>query len=167
VILRPGRDDDADGIVALVARCWADYPGVVLYLKHEERRLLALATYYAGKGGALWVAEDDGVIVGMASAFPASDGAWEISKVYVHPDRHGTGLAHRLLDAAEFHAATAGATRLQLWTDTRFLRAHRFYEKRGYVRNGPVRAANDLSHSLEFDYAKPVGAAVAIDRAAN
>lgn len=156
MLLRPGRDTDAEGLIALVARCWADYPGCVLDLEREERKLLALATHFAARGGALWVAEDGDAITGMAAVQPAEDDAWEIAKLYVHPDGHGAGLAHRLLDTAEAHAVTQGARRLTLWTDTRFIRAHRFYEKRSYVRSGPIRALDDLSRSLEFNYAKPL-----------
>jgi len=156
VLLRRGRDSDADGFIALIGRCWADYPGCVLELEHEERELFALESYCTGRGGALWTAEDAGVVVGMAAILPADNGAWELKKLYAHPDRHGSGLAHRLLDAAEAHATAAGATRLVLWTDTRFTRAHRFYEKRSWVRDGPIRALDDLSHTLEFGYAKPL-----------
>jgi GNAT superfamily N-acetyltransferase len=156
VLLRRGRDSDADGFIALIGRCWADYPGCVLELEHEERELFALESYCAGRGGALWTAEDAGAVVGMAAIFPTDSGVWELKKLYVHPDRHGSGLAHRLLDAAEAHAMAAGATRLVLWSDTRFKRAHRFYEKRSWVRDGPIRALDDLSNTLEFGYAKPV-----------
>lgn len=156
MLLRPGRDGDAEGLIALVARCWANHPGCVLDLEHEERKLLALATHFAECGGALWVAEDGDAVVGMAAAQPADGAAWEIAKLYVHPDRHGSGLAHRLLDTAEAHAVAQGACRLTLWTDTRFTRAHRFYEKRSYVRSGPIRALDDLSRSLEFSYSKPL-----------
>ena len=45
---------------------------------------------------------------------------------------------------------------MKLWSDTRFDRAHRFYEKRGYVRTGPLRALDDKSNSIEFGYAKPL-----------
>lgn len=154
--LRPGRDGDAEGLIALTTRCWADHPGCVLDLEHEERKLFALASHFAERGGALWVAEDGGAVVGMAAAQPGDGGAWEVAKLYVHPDCHGSGLAHRLQDAAEAHAAAQGARRLTLWTDTRFTRAHRFYEKRSFVRSGPVRALGDLSRSLEFAYAKPL-----------
>ncbi len=156
MLLRPGRDSDADGFIALIGRCWADYPGCVLEMEHEEQELFALASYCAGRGGALWTAEDAGGVVGMAAILPADGGAWELKKLYVHPGLHGSGLAHRLLDAAEAHAAAAGAVRLTLWSDTRFTRAHRFYEKRSWVRDGPIRALDDLSHTLEFAYAKPL-----------
>ncbi len=91
-------------------------------------------------------------------------GAWEICRVYLHPDQHGTGLAQALLDTAERHAIEAGATSLALWTDTRFLRAHRFYEKHGYVRAGAIRpVAPDV---LEFPYAKPIQGIRRLDIAA-
>jgi GNAT superfamily N-acetyltransferase len=83
------------------------------------------------------------------------DGAWEICRLYVDKAARGTGLAHRLLDAAEAHAREQGGVRLILWTDTRFEAAHAFYEKRGYVRQGAIRILDDLSKSLEFRYSKP------------
>ena len=126
----------------------------------------ALASYYAGQDGALWTAKADGRIAGMIAARPLTGGDWEICRVYVLPDLHGGGLGHRLLDVAETHAITAGASRLVLWSDTRFDRAHRFYEKRSYVRSGPVRVLADISNSLEYRYAKPVNGIEALDAAA-
>lgn len=122
-------------------------------MDREEPWLRALASHYRHRGGALWVA-DDGGVAGMIATLPRRAAEWEIAKVYVSPDRHGTGLAHTLLDHAEAHALVRGAVRLTLWTDTRFVRAHRFYERRGYERFGQVRALHDLSGSLEFGYAK-------------
>jgi GNAT superfamily N-acetyltransferase len=88
--------------------------------------------------------------------------------MYVEKSQRGSGLAHRLLGGAEAHAIEAGAHRIVLWTDTRFDAAHRFYEKRGYVRSGSIRILDDISKSLEFRYAKPVRGVVveALDAAA-
>lgn len=165
-LIRHGTDGDSPGVIALIQRCWADYPGCILDVEREEPGLLAPASDYAARGGALWVAEDAGAIIGMIATVPLDGGRWEVCKVYVHPDRHGTGLAHQLLDVAEAHAMAAGATRLVLWTDTRFDRAHRFYERRSWVRDGPIRALDDISHSLEFGYAKPVDGVAALGAAA-
>lgn len=164
--IRPGRDTDAAGFIALIGACWSLYPGVLLDVDGEMPELHALATYYAGNGGALWVAEADGALTGMIATRPLDAGTWEICRVYVQPDQHGGGLGHRLLDTAEAHAIGAGATRLALWSDTRFDRAHRFYEKRSYVRSGPIRVLDDISHSLEFAYAKPVAGVAVLDAAA-
>lgn len=169
-VIRPGRDSDADGLIALIGACWSQYPGVLLDVDGEAPELRALASYYAGQGGALWAVEGTGAdavaLVGMIATKPLELGAWEICKVYVHPSRHGSGLGHALLDTAESHAIAAGATRLKLWSDTRFDRAHRFYEKRSYVRSGAIRVLDDISHSLEFAYAKPVDGIEVLDAAA-
>ncbi len=167
--LRPGRDDDAAGFIALIEACWSEFPGCILDVDGELPELRALATYFAEAGGMLWAAEQEGRIVGMAATRPMQhDQAWEICKVYVAKECRGTGLAHRLLDTAERHARAQGAQRLVLWTDTRFEAAHRFYEKRGFVRQGSIRILDDISNSLEFRYAKPlVGLVVeALDAAA-
>jgi GNAT superfamily N-acetyltransferase len=125
-----------------------------------------LASYYAGQGGALWAAEADGQISGMIAVRPLPDDVWEICRVYVLPSLHGGGLGHRLLDVAEAHAIAAGASRLVLWSDTRFDRAHRFYERRSFVRTGPVRVLADISNSLEYGFGKPVNGIEVLDAAA-
>ena len=160
---RAGRDSDGPALIALIWSCWSAYPGVRMDVDGEMPELHSLATYYAGKGGALWVAERSGSLVGMIATRPLQDGTWEICRVYVAPGLHGSGLAHGLLDRAEQHAMGFGAVRLMLWSDTRFDRAHRFYEKRSYVRQGPVRVLNDISNSLEFGYAKPVDGVETLD----
>ena len=116
--------------------------------------LRALATYYAGIGGALWVAE---AVEGMIAVRPVEGRVWEICRVYVHPDRHGSGLAAALLTAAETHAMTRGAGRMQLWSDVRFRRAHRFYEKHLYKR-GERRRPVDEPDVEEWCYSKAVSA---------
>jgi GNAT superfamily N-acetyltransferase len=170
VPLRPGRDEDADGFIRLIGDCWSEYPGCIMDVDGEVPELRALATYFAEAGGALWAAERDGRVIGMAATRPmGQDAAYEICKVYVAKEARGSGLAHDLLGAAEAHARAAGAQRLVLWTDTRFETAHRFYEKRGFVRQGSIRILDDLSNSLEFRYVKPIAGLVveALDAAAS
>ncbi len=164
--IRSGRDSDAAGFIALIGACWGQYPGIVLDVDGEMPELRTLASYYASKRGALWTAETDGRVVGMVATVPYDAGTWEICRVYTQPSLHGSGLGHRLLNQAEAHARAAGATRLVLWSDTRFDRAHRFYEKHSYVRQGPIRVLHDISNSLEFGYAKPVTGIDLLDVAA-
>jgi len=167
--IRQGQDADAAAFIALIGGCWAEYPGIVLDVDGEVPELRALASYYVGQGGSVWAAEADNGVVGMVAARPLNaDAAWEIARMYVARPWRGSGLAHRLLDTAEARARKAGAQRLVLWSDTRFTAAHVFYEKRSYVRAGPIRILDDISRSLEFRYAKPLtGLAIeALDAAA-
>ncbi|MXP62750.1 GNAT family N-acetyltransferase [Roseomonas sp. M0104] len=168
-IIRPGRDEDAAQYIRLVGDAWAEYPNCILDVDGEVPELRALASYFAKAGGAVWVGEADGRLAGMVATRPlGSDRAWEICKMYVEKAQRGTGLAHALISRGEDHARQQGAERMVLWTDTRFEAAHRFYEKRGYVRAGSIRILDDISKSLEFRYAKPAtGLAVeALDAAA-
>ena len=155
--IRAGTDADAEDFIRLIGDAWGEYPNCVLDVDAEVPELRALATHFEKAGGALWAAEQDGRVVGMVATRPLRDDdeAWEIGRMYVAKEARGTGLAHALLDGAEAHAVAHGAQRMILWTDTRFEAAHRFYEKRGYVRAGSIRILDDISRSLEFRYAKP------------
>lgn len=168
VLLRAARDEDADGIISVVSGCWGEYPGCVTDIDGEAPELRALASHLAARGGAGWVAEMAGAVGGLVACWPLEDDAWEVGKMYVDATLRGTGAATALLRAAEEHAREHGATALKLWSDTRFNRAHAFYEKHGFLRAGPIRSLDDRSHSIEFGYAKPLrGVAVrALDAAA-
>ena len=159
--IRQGRDDD--DFIGLIWACWSQYPGIRMDVDAEMPECRALASYYAAKGGALWAAVQDGAVVGMIAVTPWADREWEICRVYVHPSLHGSGLGHELLTVAE---AFAPAQRFVLFSDTRFARAHRFYEKRSYVRSGALRILHDISNSLEFRYAKPRDGIEVLDAAA-
>jgi GNAT superfamily N-acetyltransferase len=122
----------------------------------ENPELRRLAAYFTQTGGALWAAERDGQVCGMVAARPSRGDSWELCRMYVAADARGTGLADRLLATAEEFARFQGAARLHLWSDTRFDRAHRFYERHGFVRDGGIKALDDASNTLDFGYAKPI-----------
>lgn len=155
--IRLGRDDDEAAYIRLIGEAWAEYPGCVLDVDAELPELRALAAHFAAAGGVVWVAEGAGAVLGMIGVTPDADGLWEIRKLYVDRAARGTGLAQRLLSTAEAYAAGQGASGLFLWTDTRFTRAHRFYEAQSWLREGGLRSVADLSNSIEYRYAKPLG----------
>ena len=154
--IRPGRDDDSAAIIELIAACWSEYPGCVMDLD-ENAHLRAPATHYENLGGTLTVAEDEaGRVIACVSSFPSQNGDLELKGLYVDAVHRGTGLAVTLLRTVETIARDRNVPRLRIWTDTRFTRAHRFYERQGFVAAGAIRALDDLSNSLEYPYAKPM-----------
>ncbi len=159
-MLRPGRDDDAAGIVRLITDCWSEYPGCVMDLDGENPELRALASYFARSEGALWVAEDAGEIVGLVGTKSLGGGEWELCRMYVAARMRGTGLSDRLAYQVVEYARDAGGQVLRLWSDTRFDRAHRFYERHGFVRDGAIRPLFDRSNSIEYAYSKPINGVV-------
>jgi putative acetyltransferase len=167
-VIRPVRDDDGEAVAALIAACFADYPGC-LFSWDEFPELRAPALWAASRGTRMHVAEDGaGEIIGCICATPvmlAVDEAapalaraaapmspqpfTELHKFYVASPHRGTGLAHRLAGLVLDAAREARSEGVILWTDSRFTRAHRFYAKFGFVRQPPTRRLHDISDTTE------------------
>ncbi len=154
--VRAARDDDAEAFICIVGACWDEYPGCVTDIDGEAPQLRALASHMAGQDGAAWAAEVDGAVAGLVACWPAASGRFEVGKMYVASQHRGSGAASGLLAEAEAFARDRGAAELTLWSDTRFTRAHAFYERHGFLRTGPIRSLGDRSNSVEFGYAKPL-----------
>ncbi len=154
--VRPARDEDAAGLINLIGAVWSEYPGCVLDVDREEPDLRAIASAYEKRRGAFWCALDPaGALVGSAGLVPlGAPDRFELKKLYVARSHRGTGLGSRLLGWAEQEARRRGGAVLELWSDTRFLDGHRFYERHGYVRGSLTRDLHDLSNSTEFHYSK-------------
>ena len=74
----------------------------------------------------------------------------ELSKCYVLPTAHGSGVAHRLLEATVAIAAASGAERIWLGVNHANVRAQRFYEKHGFHAVGTKRFL--VGARLEHDF---------------
>ena len=161
---RPAQDADGIGMSALIARIFADYENCP-FVAEEFPELAAPASHYSKKGGKLWVIEDahqsgPSALVGSMAITPAhSKGVAELFKVYLAHSLRGTGVAAFLLNEALQWARSSGFTSTELWTDTRFLSGHRFYEKHGFVRMPGIRALHDAASTFEYGYRLPLTAA--------
>ena len=97
------------------------------------------------------VAERRGAVIGVAGA----EGGW-LHGLYVVPDAWGSGIAERLHDDALAALARAGAARARLWVLEDNERARRFYERRGWRRDGSERVVPFPPHPLDIGYTKPL-----------
>jgi GNAT superfamily N-acetyltransferase len=151
--LRPARDSDSAGVIAVIGRTYREYHGCVLDVDADEPELRAPASSYDG----FWVLERADEIVGSCGYWlKEADGslALEIQKVYLNADLRGRGLGRLLIETLENRAAELGVDRLTLWTDTRFETAHAVYERMGFRRTGQTRELRDRSNSREYQYEK-------------
>ena len=82
----------------------------------------------------VWVAEENGRLLGSAGWIASAPGEGRIRKVFVHPDAARQGLGTRLVLAAEARARAQGCTRFMLRA---YLDAVPLYEKLGYVAERP------------------------------
>jgi putative acetyltransferase len=151
--IRAARDDDSAGLIALIAGVYAEYPGCVLDVDGEEPELRVPASHAVAAGGAWWVAARGEAVIGSIALRQAGADA-ELKKLYVARAERGRGLGAALVATAEREAAARGATRMMLWTDTRFADAHRLYQRLGYARQPGTRALGDRSASVEFHFVK-------------
>ncbi len=149
--IRPASDADAAGVIAVIARAYAEYPGCVLDVDREETALKRPASSF----DRFWVVEEGGRVggcVGLSLGEPA-----ELKKLYLDAALRGRGLGRELIALVEETARAAGARRIELWSDTRFLTAHAVYERCGYRRTGRTRDLHDLSHTTEYHFEKALG----------
>jgi putative acetyltransferase len=128
---------------------YAEY-GCVLDVERDERHLMDPGPYFRSKGGQFWVVESAGRILATGAVLLHQESA-EMKTIYVHPSMRRQGWAKRLIGMAAGHALVAGARRMTLWSDTRFLNAHSLYESLGFHRSG-FRELEDLNRSKEFGY---------------
>ena len=151
--LRRATNEDSEGLIRLVGDCFAEYEGCVLDLETEERGLLTPADSF----DRFWVLEEEGRIVGSVALTEVDESTVELKKMYLDAGLRGTGRSTRLLAAVLYHAVAMGATAVELWSDTRFTRAHRFYEREGFARTGRTRELNDPSSTTEFHFVRRLG----------
>jgi predicted GNAT family N-acyltransferase len=156
--VREVRDDDSAALIELIGGCWSAYPGVELHVDAEEPWLRAPASAYRRWDGRMWVVELDGRVVACCGVKPVRPGVVELKSMYVAAPARRRGLARRLEALVRGEAARRGATRIELWSDTRFLEAHATYRALGYQQLPGERDLHDLSHSFEYPFAKDLPA---------
>jgi len=150
--VRAVRDADGEAVARLIAACFGEYPGC-LFCREEFPELEAPATWAAGRGTRMRVLDGvPGIIAACICATPDDHGAVELHKFYVTAGLRGTGLARQLLGLVFGVADAEGVAAVFLWSDARFLRAHRFYEKTGFVRQTEQRQLHDISDTEEYHY---------------
>ena len=118
-MIRRARPEDADAIAETFT---ASFETLLSFLPnlhtHDERR--HFITEIVPRNHEIWVAEDEGRVVGVAAL-----GESTLGHLYVHPDVHGRGFGTALLDKTK-ELRPGGFT---LWTFPVNERACRFYER--------------------------------------
>lgn len=82
----------------------------------------------------------DGTGIGFTQLFPLFSSTvarriWLLNDLFVAPGHRGTGVAHRLMEAARTHAVETGAAAIELATAATNRSAQRLYESLGYTRD--------------------------------
>jgi len=158
-VIRGARDEDALDLIELIGSVFGEYSNCVLDVDGEMPELRGIASWASEHAGAFWVAEAPSrlgvtpALVGVAGYSVAGSGI-ELKKLYVHRRARVGGLGGKLLSVVEQAAHERTASFIELWSDTRFVTAHAFYQRRGYVKRPQTRSLHDKSNSVELYFKK-------------
>jgi len=145
--VREAREGEGRALLAAYEWLFAP-PGARPPTWDPERAVAALEVAIAAGPSAVFVAEEEGELTGVCSAYLDLDSVryglrcW-VEDLAVHPERRSRGTGGELLDAAGAWARERGATHLELDTGLARADAQRFYERRrpattGYSYSWPL-----------------------------
>ncbi len=146
-VIRDWQPSDRQPAAALIAQVLAEYGLASCGLAAEpggaDWDVMQVEAAYWATGGAFWVVEQQGQIVGTGGYYPIKRGnkAVEIRKMYLLPSVRGQGLGRYLLQALERSILEQGFEQIWLETASVLKEAVKLYESSGYQPSAGVETA--------------------------
>jgi len=154
VITRATRAD-AQGVIDLIGRVFVEY-GWIWEPATEVPDLLRWTPHYEPPHGAFFVVREGERIVGSVGVNRVGDGTAELHRLYLDPALRGRGLGEALVNTILDWCRTHGVPRLVLWSDTRFMHAHRLYLRTGFRQTGERELPEDINQTREYSFERAV-----------
>lgn len=155
IVIVPAEAADAPAVVELIGRVFAEY-GFVWDPRLEVPDLFAFDRHYGGGRGAFWVARSGPRVVGSVGVERRPAREAELHRLYLDATLRGRGVGRALVQAVLDWCRAEDIPRLVLWSDTRFDRAHRLYERMGFACTGERELPGDPNDTREYRYERPV-----------
>jgi putative acetyltransferase len=132
-LIRDWQPTDRQAAADVIATVLAEY-GLGWEPDGADQDVLMVEEAYFQVGGAFWVVELAGEIVGTAAFYPIARGqnAVEIRKMYLHPQVRGQGLGRWLLTQLEATIGDRGYQEIWIETASVLKEAVILYERSGY-----------------------------------
>jgi putative acetyltransferase len=143
--MRKYQIQDKDSIIQMIDTIYQEY-GDAIYLENADSDLLNIEKNYLLNGD-FWVEtdkEENNQVIGIIAVKrdAANEQTAFLKRFYLMSKYRGSGLAKKMHDTAIEWCKENQITKIHLWSDTRFTRAHIFYQKNGYEQQG-LRDMND------------------------
>lgn len=150
----PATLADAPDVIALIGRVFVEY-GWIWDPSAEVPDLLRW-TPYEPPHGAFFVIRREGRVVGSVGVDRVADDTAELHRLYLDPAARGRGLGDALVETILGWCRDNGIGRLVLWSDTRFVHAHRLYLRHGFRQTGERVLPGDVNQSREYHFERDV-----------
>jgi putative acetyltransferase len=141
---------EVPAVIRLIGRVYDEY-GFIFEPAGELPDLLAFERHYCAPHGAFFVLRDNEGVVGSLGIERLEGHVAELHRLYLDAAFRGRGLGRALVETGIAWCRAERIRHLNLWSDTRFDRAHTLYERMGFQRTGE-RALNDINQSREYRY---------------
>jgi putative acetyltransferase len=154
VIVVPAMRADAPGVIELIGRVFVEY-GWIWDPAAEVPDLLRW-TPYEPPHGAFFVVREAGRVVGSVGVHRPGDDVAELHRLYLDAGVRGRGLGDALVETVLAWCRDKGVSRLLLWSDTRFVHAHRLYLRHGFRQTGERELPQDVNQTREYHFERAV-----------
>lgn len=134
IVIRPYGPEDADGVASVILPIQREEFGIPITLEAQPD-LRDIPAFYQRNNGNFWVAQSEEGVIGTIGLLDIGQAQAALRKMFVAQSHRGRehGVAKRLLDTLLDWAADRGFAEIYLGTTDKFLAAHRFYAKYGFV----------------------------------
>ena len=128
------NDDHKGQVTELIPRIQHDEFGIDIDLAAQPD-IQNIPGYYQVNNGNFWVAMDEDKVVGTISLLDIGNHSGALRKMFVDKDYRGKewGVGRQLFQTLLDWAKEKGFKEILLGTTAKFLAAHRFYEKNGFI----------------------------------
>lgn len=135
ISILPYQDDYKDDIIELVLHCQNDGTRPIVDV-NGQKDLLNIDHDYFKNGGFFWTALDGSKLAGTIGLMNYGNNIGMIKKFFVYEQYRGepNHLGQKLFSKMLEYAKTNGFKELYLDTPKNTLRAHKFYQKAGFVQ---------------------------------
>ena len=141
------QDFDTEEVINLVLHFQNDGTRPLVSVE-EQPDLLHITEEYMGRGGYFWVAKEDGNLIGTIGLMPYTKDIAVLKKFFVYenyqgePNHLGQKLYAKFLDFAK----KKDIKQILLDTPKNTNRAHKFYEKAGFIKVSESELPISFSH---------------------
>ena len=105
------------------------------------------------KGGYIWLAKHDSIIIGSSALIKEHDGVFELAKMSVADEWQGKGISKLLIEVCLTKARELNAKKIELFSNHQLLAALKLYERYGFryveMKDSPFATA-DVKMELVF-----------------